>query len=114
MTELPNGAVVLRRLQTGRKRSDEYDRLDYALYHMAGEARFGTRYEVEAIHLTDETVERVTITPKKLANRRTTSDGLLASLSSGWFVTKIDAVSCPRCPHFFICDAVPSGTLSVD
>jgi superfamily I DNA/RNA helicase/Zn-dependent peptidase ImmA (M78 family) len=114
MTELPNGAVVLRRVQTGRKRSDEYDRLDYALYHLAGEARFGTRYEVEAIHLTDETVERVTITPKKLANRRNTSEALLTNLGRGWFPVEIDAVSCPRCPHFFNCAAVPAGPLAVD
>jgi DNA helicase-2/ATP-dependent DNA helicase PcrA len=114
MVELPNGAVVLRRIQTGRKRTDEYDRLDYALYHLAGEAHFGTRYEVEAVHLTDDVVERVMITPKKLSNRQTTSDGLLSDLSRGWFPVEIDAVSCPRCPHFFICAAVPAGPLVID
>ena len=32
MAELPSGAVILRRVNTGQKRSDEYDRLDYTLY----------------------------------------------------------------------------------
>jgi DNA helicase-2/ATP-dependent DNA helicase PcrA len=111
--ELPNGAVVLRRVRTGYKRSDEYDRLDYALYHLAGEARFGSRYSVEALHLTDETIETVTITGKKLTNRRSRSDQLLKSLSEGRFPPEINAVTCPRCPHFFICPAAPSGPLAL-
>lgn len=30
--ELPNGTVMLRKVNTGKKRTDEYDRLDYTLY----------------------------------------------------------------------------------
>ena len=75
MAELPNGAVVLRRINTGYKRSDEYDRLDYALYHLAGQARFGKHYSVEALHLTDDAVEVVTITQQKLNRRRDRSSG---------------------------------------
>ena len=52
MAELPNGTVVLRRVRTGYKRTDEYDRLDYTLYHLAGQSRFGAAFTVEAIHLT--------------------------------------------------------------
>jgi DNA helicase-2/ATP-dependent DNA helicase PcrA len=113
MTELPNGAVILRRVNTGYKRSDEYDRLDYALYHMAGEAQFGKRYSVEALHLTDDAVEVVTITPQKIKTRRVKSSEMLASLTAGWFPTEIDPVTCPRCPHFFICPAAPKGPLTI-
>ena len=48
-----------------KKRTDEYDRLDYTLYHLAGQSRFGAAFTVEAIHLTDDTVETVTITARE-------------------------------------------------
>jgi DNA helicase-2/ATP-dependent DNA helicase PcrA len=113
MAELPNGTVVLRRVRTGYKRTDEYDKLDYTLYHLAGQSRFGSRFIVEAIHLTDDTVETVTITAQKMSNRRATSDSMLATIAKGQFPTKIDSVTCPRCPHFFVCDAMPKGPLKL-
>jgi hypothetical protein len=113
MAELPNGTVVLRRVRTGYKRTDEYDRLDYTLYHLAGQSRFGTRFAVEAIHLTDDTIETVTITAQKLGNRRASSDSMLAKIGKGLFPPEIDSVTCPRCPHFFVCAAVPKGPLKL-
>jgi DNA helicase-2/ATP-dependent DNA helicase PcrA len=112
MAELPNGTVVLRKLHTGYRRSDEYDRLEYTLYHLAGRKEFGARFEVEAIHLTDDVVETVTITPQKIRNRQASSDSMLKKIAAGQFPVQVDAVTCPRCPHFFICPAVPSGSLN--
>ncbi|MEO5925671.1 MAG: ATP-dependent helicase [Bryobacteraceae bacterium] len=112
LAELPNGTVVLRRVRTGHRRTDEYDRLDYTLYQLAGESRFGAGFVVEALHLTDETIDQVEIKPQKLENRRVNSDGMLRNISLGAFPPEVDAVSCPRCPHFFICSAVPPGTLN--
>jgi DNA helicase-2/ATP-dependent DNA helicase PcrA len=113
MAELPNGTVVLRRVRTGYKRTDEYDRLDYTLYHLAGQSRFGAAFSVEAIHLTDDTVETVTITAQKMSNRRASSDAMLAKIAKGLFPTEVDSVTCPRCPHFFVCDAIPKGLLNL-
>jgi DNA helicase-2/ATP-dependent DNA helicase PcrA len=112
ISQLPNGAVILRRVQTGRKRSDEYDRLDYTLYHLAGETHFSSGFTVEALHLTDGTSEPVPITAKKLGNRRSLSDAILKEIAAGNFPPKIDAVTCPRCPHFFVCPAVAAGPLT--
>jgi len=113
MAELPDGTVVVRRVRTGYKRSDEYDRLEYTLYQLAAQARFGGGVAVQALHLTDETTEAVTITSAKLSSRRTRSDEMLGRIASGWFPTQIDAVSCPRCPHFFVCAATPKGPLAL-
>jgi DNA helicase-2/ATP-dependent DNA helicase PcrA len=113
IAELPNGVVVLRRVRTGRKRSDEYDRLEYSLYLIAGERHFSGRFAVEAVHLTDERVEPVAVTTKKIANRQTTSDQILAGIAAGRFPPEIDTVTCPRCPHFFICAATPRGPLQI-
>jgi DNA helicase-2/ATP-dependent DNA helicase PcrA len=111
--ELPNGTVVLRRVRTGYKRSDEYDRLDYTLYHLAARARYGAAYVVEALHLTDESVEAVPVSTTKMHNRRAKSEDMLAGITAGHFSPNIDAVRCARCPHFFICAATPRGPLTL-
>ncbi len=111
MAELPNGTVILRRVRTGKKRSDEYDRLDYTLYQLAGDSHFGGAFEVHALHLTDEISEPVEITQRKLQNRHASSDLMLKNIAAGLFPTEIDSVTCPRCPHFFICAATPKGRL---
>lgn len=113
LAELPDGTVVVRRVRTGHKRSDEYDRLEYTLYHLAAQAQFGANVVVEALHLTDETAEAVTISTTKLGNRRTNSNAMLAGIAAGHFPADIDAVTCPRCPHFFICAATPAGPLTI-
>jgi hypothetical protein len=113
LAELPNGAIVLRRIHTGYKRSDENGRLEYILYHLAGQAKFGNSYSVEAVHLTDEVIELVTISSTVMNNRYTKSNRMLADITGGHFPTNIDAVTCPRCPHFFICAATPHGALTL-
>jgi DNA helicase II / ATP-dependent DNA helicase PcrA len=112
MTELPNGTVVLRRIRTGYRREKEYDELEYTLYHLAGRARYGTSYSVEAVHLTDEVFETVEVTTAKIRNRQTKTEAMLADIKAGRFPPDPDSVRCPRCPHFFVCDAVGRGPLS--
>lgn len=112
--ELPDGSVILRRVRTGYRRSDEYDKLAYGLYHLAGRGQFGAGYQVEALHLTDNTLESVTLTDLKTENRRKTAIKFLGGIARGEFPPEIDAVSCPRCPHFFICDATPTGPLDLN
>jgi hypothetical protein len=112
-TVLPSGTVVLRRVRTGSKRGDEYDRLEYTLYHLAARARYGAAYAVEALHLTDERLEAVPVSPTKMKNRRAKSEDMLAGITAGRFPPAVDAVRCPRCPHFFICAATPRGPLTL-
>jgi DNA helicase II / ATP-dependent DNA helicase PcrA len=113
IAELPNGMIVLRRVRTGAKRSEEYDDLTYSLYQLAGEAHFGRRFRLEALHLTDDVAEDVPITARKLQNRKEKTEEMLASIGTGQFPTDLDAVRCPRCPHFFVCPALPEGPLSI-
>jgi len=113
MAELMDGTVVLRRVRTGYRTQDEYDGLEYTLYHLAGAAHFGSAFMVEALHLTDEVLEPVPLRGKKLENRRVETETMLAGIKKGAFPPKIGAVTCPRCPHFFICPAVPEGPLTI-
>ena len=114
LAEMPDGTVVIRRVRTGYKRSDEYDRLEYTLYHLAAQSRFGDSAIVQALHLTDETHEPVVISGTKLGNRQKKSDTMLGGIASGEFPPEVDAVTCPRCPHFFICPSTPNGALQLD
>lgn len=111
LAELPDGTVVLRRVRTGKRREEEYDQLDYALYQLAGRAKYGESTRVEAIHLTDGVLEEVSVSPRKLSNRRDKAQTMLESIRLGEFPAKTNSVACPRCPHFFTCDALPKGSL---
>ncbi len=113
MAELADGTVVLRRVRTGYRTQKEYDGLEYTLYHLAGAAHFGRRFLVEALHLTDETMEAVAITATKLSNRRAETDDMLGKIAAGAFPPEVDSVTCPRCRHFFICPASPTGPLTL-
>ena len=113
LAELPDGTVTVWRVRTGHKRSDEYDRLEYSLYQFGAEAQFGSTTAVHALHLTDETAEPVSITGRKLSSRRSKCDAMLGRIAAGWFPPEPDSVTCPRCPHFFICPSRPRGPLTL-
>ena len=113
IVELPGGAVGVRRVRTGYKRSDEYDRLEYALYRLAADAHFGSSAEVLALHLTDGSADEVRISARKLATRRSNSERMLHGIAEGSFPPAPEPVVCARCPHFFICPALPPGPLTL-
>lgn len=113
LAEGADGRVVVRRVRTGKTRVNEYDRLEYALYRFAADEQFGSRAVVEALHLTDANAESVAITARKLASRRAKSNSMLGSIAAGVFPPQPDPVTCPRCPHFFICPSVPEGALTL-
>lgn len=114
LAEMSDGTVIIRRVRTGYKRSDEYDRLEYTLYHLAAQSQFGGSAIVQALHLTDETHESVVVSGTKLRNRQKKSDTMLRGIASGEFPPQVDSVTCPRCPHFFICPSAPNGALQLD
>jgi superfamily I DNA/RNA helicase/Zn-dependent peptidase ImmA (M78 family) len=113
IAELPDGTILVRRVRTGQKRSDEYDRLEYTLYQLAGKAAFGEIARVEAVHLADGSIEKVGISDKKINTRRQNTEAMLTGISAGHFPLKPDSVTCPRCPHFFLCPSLPTGTLTL-
>ena len=111
--EMLDGKVVLRRIRTGYRTQDEYDGLEYTLYYLAGAAHFGKGFVVEALHLTDGVMEFVPLTDEKIGNRRAKAQTMLTGINAGNFPTDVNAVTCPRCPHFFICPAAARGTLAL-
>ena len=118
IARMADGTMVLRRVRTGHKRSDEYtstDHIEYGLYVHAGQAEFGAGSIVEAVHLTDDLVEPVdSISARVVGNRVSEANRLLARMNAGDYHAETDAVRCARCPHFFVCAATPAGSLTVD
>lgn len=113
IAKLPDGSIAVRRIHTGRKRQSEYDRIEYTLYMLAGRAHYGAGCRVESVHLSDgDDIHEVSLTQKRLDNRHGETIELLTSLRDGQFPPDPDAMTCPRCPHFFICDAAPFGRLT--
>ena len=113
VADLADGSTAIRRVRTGYKRSDEYRRLEYALYAIAAQQEFGVSGVVEAVHLTDNSSERVNIKPQTLSNNKEKARLLLESIGQGQFPPDPDPALCPRCPHFFSCASTPDGSLTL-
>ena len=113
ITEREDGVVVMRRLRTGRMGEAEHDKLEYALYLQAAQKHFGPSAIVESLHLTNNERTEVVLTAKKIKNRTETTEKILKGIQDGHFYPEQDPFSCPRCPHFFICAATPTGPISL-
>lgn len=102
--------ATFRRVRTGRKVAKEEDDIVYALYLMAARSG-GTGAGVEAIHLSEETVTPIELTPRKMSNRHDTVHGFAAAILAGDFPPEPGDRTCPRCPHYVTCGPVPEGAL---
>lgn len=65
--------------------------------------------KVELVHLADGEVRVLQLDNKKLANRRKKLGGILTAVKSGDFPLKKSEFTCPNCPAFFVCGALPAG-----
>ncbi|MGE0357284.1 MAG: UvrD-helicase domain-containing protein [Burkholderiales bacterium] len=110
----PDGTMLLRRIRTGKATTEEEDEWIYTLYHEAAAERYGRgNFEVEAIHLTGNTRMRIAPTAKKMKNRMDKAGAAAVNIRAGAFPPEPDAFSCPRCPHFFYCPALPEGVVQL-
>lgn len=108
----PGGDQMIRRVRTGYRRKKEFDDWSYTLYILAARSAGLGDASVRALHLTDEIEEPVSLTPRMIDNRVAKMEMLLGGIAAGQFPTIIDPVTCPRCPHFFICAATPAGPIA--
>ena len=100
----PDGPLV-RRLRTGRppKRIDDDI---YALYLVGARQELdGAR--VEALFLTTDESKPIPMQEKAIRSRLEKYDDAIAGIRSGRFAAKPNDWTCPRCPQYFICSAVP-------
>lgn len=104
------GRVTVRRVKTGKQRSNAFDDIEYTVLHLAAVQAYGPHAQVEVTYLTSETIQPVEISSRKLESRREKLQSFLQAMQAGQFPAKPEARSCPRCPSFFLCGDLPGGT----
>lgn len=109
-----DGTMLLRRIRTGKLSDKEEDEWIYTLYHAAASDRYGEGgYEVEAVHLTGNTLTPIAPSARKRSNRMEKAGSAAAGIHAGKFPPEPDTFSCPRCPHFFYCPSLPDGIVQL-
>lgn len=103
------GRVTVRRVMTGKQRSNAFDDIEYTILQLAAVQAYGPHAQVEVTYLTSETIQPMEITSRKLESRREKLQTFLQAMQAGQFPSKPEARSCPRCPHFFLCGELPGG-----
>lgn len=104
------GTRRLRRIRTGHRRSAEDEDVGAAAFILAAQEAFPGAV-VELVHLSDESILPLGMTPKKLDGRRTKLTKFLSQIRSGHFPADPSYRTCPGCPAFFICGTTPLGIL---
>jgi superfamily I DNA/RNA helicase len=105
-----SGKRTFRRVRTGHHSKSHADDLDSAALLMAAQQAFPDA-TVELLYLSDQISEAISLTNRKLSNRKESLDGFLKSIRTGQFPANPSSKTCPRCPAFFVCGATPQGVL---
>lgn len=103
------GRVTVRRVKTGKQRSNAFDDIEYTVLQLAAIQAYGPHAQVEVTYLTSETSQPMEISSRKLESRREKLQTFLQAIQAGQFPAKPEARSCPRCPSFFLCGDLPGG-----
>jgi DNA helicase-2/ATP-dependent DNA helicase PcrA len=107
------GKIVVRRVKTGKPRSNAFDDIEYTLLHLAAVQAYGESAQVEVTYLTSETTLPMEITGRKLKTRSEKAQVIISRVRAGDFPMKEEARTCPRCPSFFICGELPAGAVTI-
>ncbi|NOT20412.1 MAG: UvrD-helicase domain-containing protein [Sideroxydans sp.] len=106
----PDGSRTLRRVQTGHQRSGESKDVGAAAFMLAAQQAFPDA-TVELVHLSDQTVQQISLSDRELQTRRERLIGFLKSIRAGRYPGEPSSRTCPRCPAFFVCGPTPHGSL---
>ena len=106
----PSGRRKLRRVRTGHSTSRAADDVAAAAFVLAARQAFPDAV-VELVHLADEKVQEVDLSPPKLRNRHKKLNDILDDIRQGHFPPQASLRTCPGCPNFFICGPTPDGVI---
>jgi superfamily I DNA/RNA helicase/Zn-dependent peptidase ImmA (M78 family) len=106
-----NGIRTLRRVKTGHAPSDDGKDVGAAAFVLAARTAFPEAH-IELVYLADAESKPLTLSPKELSNRQIKLGDIFRDIRNGQFKSKVSDTICPNCPAFFVCGAVPPGTLS--
>ncbi|QBR02493.1 UvrD-helicase domain-containing protein [Paraburkholderia pallida] len=111
LTQVGGGPRTIRYVMTGRIPKKEDEELNATMYHLAGRQQFGSNYALEVVSLTTAERRVLETTDRKLQTRADKCKQMLYAMRRCEFPVNPDDMRCPRCPHFFICDATPGGEI---
>ena len=106
-----DGVRTLRRVKTGHATSQEGKDVGAAAFVLAARAAFPDA-AVELVYLADADAKPLFLSAKELSNRQVKLGEILQKIGGGSFRAEASDMTCPNCPAFFVCGAVPPGTLS--
>lgn len=105
-----NGIRTLRRVRTGHAPSEDVKDVGAAALVLASRAAFPDAH-IELVYLADAESKPLTLSAKELNNRQGKLGDIFRGIRDGQFKAKVSDATCPNCPAFFVCGAVPPGTL---
>ena len=106
----PDGRRTFRSIRTGHQSSTAGKDVSAAAFVLAARRAFPDAV-VELVHLSDQTAEALSLSPRELQNRKDKLEGFLQEIRRGRFPPEPAARVCPGCPAFFICGPTPAGVL---
>jgi hypothetical protein len=106
-----NGIRTLRRVKTGHASSSEGKDVGAAAFMLAARSAFPDA-AIELVYLADAEAKPLTLSTKELSNRRDKLENIFQGIRAGQFKAEPSDAICPNCPAFFVCGAVPPGTLT--
>lgn len=107
----PEGQHLYRRVRTGRSRKDD-DKDPAHLAFVLAVRNAAPGAKVEVVSLADRSIASIEPTPKQLTNGCEKVEKALQSVRRGQFEAEPSIYTCPKCPAFFVCGAVPPGPLA--
>lgn len=105
-----DGTVRMRKVMTGHCRSEYGESIGAAAF-LSAAAQASPRATAEFVYLADRESQPITLTAKKMDNRRDAMFSSLSAIRGGLFPMKATSFTCPNCPALFVCGPVPTGLL---
>ncbi|QLI80865.1 UvrD-helicase domain-containing protein [Chitinibacter fontanus] len=107
---IKDGVQTLRNIRTGHSPRKDPTDLATAATLLATQHVFPSA-AVEVVYLADQQIKPLSLTPRQLTNSLGKLEDMLRDIQAGHFGAERSEYNCPGCPAFFVCGAMPSGTL---
>lgn len=97
-------------MKTGHAPSRDNKDVGAAALVLAARAAFPDA-RVELVYLADAETKPLVLSAKELDKGEDKLVGIFRDIRGGTFKAEPSDATCPNCPAFFVCGAVPAGTL---
>jgi superfamily I DNA/RNA helicase len=107
----PGGQRIVRRVRTGHYSSTDKDSIATGAFFLAVQQDYPDAV-AELVYLSDGRAHPLEMSPLVRGRRQMKLGEILEDIRRGCFPARPSQRSCPSCPAFFVCGALPLGHLS--